>query len=88
MSSRKAFGNARIKLRTREALYGYGFVILWIIGFAVFTLVPLVQTFFYSLNKVTVSATGIDLLPVQWANYSRALFTDPTFVQLLIRICH
>jgi len=84
VSSRKAFGNASLKLRTREALYGYGFVLLWIIGFAVFTLVPLAQTFFYSLNKVTVSATGIDLLPVQWANYSRALFTDPTFVQLLI----
>jgi oligogalacturonide transport system permease protein len=84
VSSRKAFGNASIKLRTREALYGYGFVILWIIGFAVFTLVPLVQTFLYSLNQVTVSATGIDLLPVQWANYSRALFTDPTFVQLLL----
>lgn len=84
MSSRKAFGNASLKLRTREALYGYGFVLLWIIGFAVFTLVPLAQTFFYSLNKVTVSATGIELLPVQWANYSRALFTDPTFVQLLI----
>lgn len=84
MSSIKAVGKGIIKLRTREALYGYGFVILWIIGFAVFTLVPLAQTFFYSLNKVTVSATGIDLLPVQWANYSRALFTDPTFVQLLI----
>jgi oligogalacturonide transport system permease protein len=84
VSSRKAFGNASIKLRTREALYGYGFVILWIIGFAVFTLVPLVQTFLYSLNQVTVSATGIELLPVQWANYSRALFTDPTFVQLLL----
>jgi len=84
VSSIKAVGKGIIKLRTREALYGYGFVILWIIGFAVFTLVPLAQTFFYSLNKVTVSATGIDLLPVQWANYSRALFTDPTFVQLLI----
>jgi len=33
---------------------------------------------------VTVSATGIILDSVKWANYSRALFTDPTFVQLLI----
>jgi oligogalacturonide transport system permease protein len=81
---RQSFQNRGVKLRTREALYGYSFVLLWIIGFAVFTLVPLGQTFFFSLNQVTVSATGIDLLPVQWANYSRALLTDPNFVQLLI----
>jgi len=73
-----------LKLRTREALYGLGFVFLWIVGFALFTLLPLGQTFFYSLNTVTVSATGIDLKFVEWQNYSRALFTDPTFVQLLI----
>ena len=68
----------------REALYGYGFIFIWILGFALFTVVPLFQTFYYSLNEVTVSAQGIDLNPVQWANYTRALFTDPTFVELLI----
>lgn len=73
-----------MKAGTREALYGYSFVILWIIGFGVFTVVPLVQTFLYSMNQVTVSATGINLEFVKWANYSRALFTDPTFVELLI----
>lgn len=84
MNSRKAPGFKGMTLRGREALYGYGFILLWVIGFAVFTLVPLVQTFVYSLNQVTVSATGIQLDPVKWANYSRALFTDPTFVELLI----
>ena len=73
-----------MKHSTREALYGYSFVILWVLGFALFTLVPLIQTFLYSLNQVTVSATGIDLVFVKWDNYSRALFTDPTFVQTLI----
>lgn len=84
MSSRKPLPKMGLKLRTREALYGLGFVFLWIVGFALFTLLPLGQTFFYSLNTVTVSATGIDLKFVEWQNYSRALFTDPTFVQLLI----
>jgi ABC-type sugar transport system permease subunit len=73
-----------MKHSTREALYGYAFVIIWIIGFGIFTLVPLVQTFLYSLNQVTVQATGIDLQFVSWDNYSRALFTDPNLVQLLI----
>ena len=70
--------------RIREALYGYGFVLLWIVGFGLFTLVPLVQTVRYSMNQVTVQATGIELVPVGWANYSRALLTDPNFVQLLL----
>ncbi len=69
---------------TREALYGYGFVFIWVIGFAVFTLAPLAQTFYYSLNQVTVSATEIHLDSVKWANYTRALFTDPNFIELLV----
>lgn len=70
--------------RSREAVYGYAFVLVWIVGFALFTAVPLLQTLYYSLNKVTVTATGINLEQIQWQNYTRALFTDPTFVQLLI----
>jgi oligogalacturonide transport system permease protein len=74
----------QLKYRTREALSGYSFVVIWIIGFAIFTLVPLAQTLYYSMNQVTVSATGINLEFVQWRNYTRALFTDPTFVSLLV----
>jgi len=73
-----------MKHSTREALYGYAFVLIWIVGFGIFTLAPLIQTFLYSLNRVTVDATGINLDFVNWANYSRALFTDPTFVELII----
>jgi ABC-type sugar transport system permease subunit len=73
-----------LTLRMREALYGYGFILLWIVGFALFTLVPLLETFHYSLNRVTVTAEGIRLEFVQWANYTRALFTDPNFIELVI----
>ena len=84
MSISKALRNNEMRHSTREALYGYAFVMIWIVGFAIFTLFPLVQTFLYSLNSVTVSATTIDQVFVQWANYTRALFTDPTFIELLI----
>ncbi len=80
----KALRNIEIKHGTREALHGYSFVMIWIIGFCIFTLAPLAETFFYSMNQVTVTATGITLDPIRWANYSRALFTDPTFIELLI----
>ncbi len=73
-----------MKHSTREALYGYGFVMIWIIGFLVFTAIPLVQTFQFSMNQVTVKANGIDMQFVEWGNYSRALFTDPNFIELLI----
>jgi ABC-type sugar transport system permease subunit len=73
-----------VSLRTQEALHGYGFILIWIVGFALFTLIPLVQTFRYSLNQITVSATSINLNFVEWRNYTRALFTDPNFVELLI----
>jgi len=73
-----------ISLRLREALNGYGFIALWVIGFVLFTFVPLVETLRYSFHKVTVTATGIKLDFVAWANYTRGLFTDPTFVELLI----
>ena len=69
---------------TREALHGYVFVAVWIIGFVLFTAAPLAQTFIYSMNEVTVQGTGISFKALEWANYSRALFTDPTFVELLI----
>lgn len=73
-----------ISLRAREALHGYGFILIWILGFLLFTLIPLSETLRYSFNQVTVTATSINLNFVQWTNYTRALFTDPNFIELLI----
>lgn len=70
--------------RTRQALHGVLFVLPWIIGFALFTMIPLIQTFQYSLNQVIVSATGVEQTFIRWQNYTKALFTDPTFIELLI----
>jgi ABC-type sugar transport system permease subunit len=70
--------------RTRQAIHGYLFVLPWIVGFVLFTMLPLVQTFRYSLNKVLVSATGVEQTFIAWENYTHALFTDPTFIELLI----
>lgn len=77
-------GRPRFSLRVGQALQGLAFVTPWIIGFAFFTLVPLAQTFFYSLHQVTVSAVGVEQTFIGWQNYTRALFTDPTLVELLI----
>ncbi len=73
-----------VSLRTREALHGYGFILIWVVGFLLFTLLPLGQTLRYSFNQVTVTASSINLNFLDWANYTRALFTDPNFIELLI----
>ncbi len=84
MNAAAIFRKREMKHSTREALNGYSFVLIWIVGFAIFTLAPLVETFIYSMNQVTVSATGITMQFLNWNNYTKALFTDPTFVDLLI----
>ncbi len=73
-----------LSYRARQALQGYAFVLPWIIGFAIFTMLPILQTFQYSLNKVLVSANGVEQTYIAWQNYTHALFTDPTFIELLI----
>ncbi|NTW95237.1 MAG: sugar ABC transporter permease [Erysipelotrichaceae bacterium] len=74
----------QISHRLREARNGYIFIMIWIIGFALFTFIPLIQTLTYSMNAVQVTTNGVVLTFVNWANYQRALFADPTFIQLLI----
>jgi oligogalacturonide transport system permease protein len=84
MTERVKKTKPRQKLSHREARTGRSFISIWIIGFLIFTLVPLIQTLTYSFNNVVVTTQGVQLTLVQWANYQRALFTDPTFIQLLI----
>lgn len=74
----------RLRFRLRENMQGYRFIMPWLVGFILFTATPLVQTFQYSLSDVRVAITGVELTAIGWQNYTRALFTDPTFVQLLI----
>jgi len=83
MMSRSLF-RREVSLRSREALHGYGFILIWVVGFLLFTLLPLGQTLRYSFNQVTVTASSINLNFLDWANYTRALFTDPNFIELLI----
>ncbi|HPE53876.1 sugar ABC transporter permease [Mesotoga prima] len=74
----------RMKIRTREALQGLAFISPWLIGFLVFTLVPLVRTFWLSLNEVRVTASGIRTFFVDFKNYKDAFLTDVTFSGMLI----
>jgi ABC-type sugar transport system permease subunit len=73
-----------MKIRTREALQGLAFISPWLIGFLIFTLVPLLRTFWLSLNEVRVTASGIRTFFVDLKNYKDAFLTDVTFSGMLI----
>ena len=52
---------------------------LWIIGFLVFSLYPLIQSLVFSLNQVNVTPTEIVQTNVGFENFRAVLFDDPDF---------
>jgi ABC-type sugar transport system permease subunit len=75
----------RLSHRWREALTGLSFVCIWIVGFLIFTLFPLVRTFLFSLNEVRITAEGIRTQYIGWENYRAALFLDVQFGDILVQ---
>lgn len=43
----------------RNALWGYGFIAIWLVGFFAFTLYPTVYSFIMSLNDVRLTSNGM-----------------------------
>ena len=70
--------------KTRESLTGLAYVSLWIAGFALLTLYPMIETFMLSLNNVAIQTTGIKKVFVGLGNYREALLSDTEFVPNLI----
>ncbi|RJX24943.1 MAG: ABC transporter permease subunit [Acholeplasma sp.] len=70
----------KITYKQREALLGYLFIGLWIIGFGVFALYPIIYSFFLSLNHVTIPTTGINLEFIGFENYRHAFAIDRIMV--------
>ena len=70
----------RLSRRAREALWGYLFISPWLIGFAVFSLGPMVATLYLSFTEYKV------LRPprfIGWRNYVDMFTTDPLYFKSL-----
>jgi len=74
----------RMRLKTRNTLKGLAFVSPWIVGFLLFTLVPLGRTFWFSLNEVRFTAEGIKTRFLGWLNYKNAFLLDVSFTDILV----
>lgn len=49
--------------KTRDTLVGYSFIGIWIIGFLVFMLIPIVNSVIYSFSIVRTLSDGIHVEP-------------------------
>ena len=66
----------RWTLSQREAIWAYIFISPWVLGFFIFTLSPMVASFYYSFTDFNIIDAPI------WrgiANYKKLLFDDPLF---------
>ncbi len=71
--------------KMRQALYGYAFISIWLIGFIILTLIPLVRSIIFSLSDVSITgAEGIQTFFVGFDNFVRILTTDVNFIDELI----
>lgn len=68
------------RLAKREARMGYVFILPWLIGALVFLIVPLCQSFYYALNKVTINPAGLIFQFRGFDNFSEISMQDPEFL--------
>lgn len=70
--------------KRREAFYGYMFISIWLIGLFAFALYPLLTSFIYSFEKVTITGgEGIVTNFIGFNNYVRIFTQDIEFLRYL-----
>ena len=79
----KPHKRSKLSYQRRKALYGYGFISLWIVGTILFFLIPLGKSFWYSFNEISIEPGKLKLNWVGLDNYSYALNSDPNYTDYL-----
>ena len=79
-----ALMNKRTKLfRTRER-FGYIFVMPFVIGFLLFTIMPILQSIAFSFQEIHYTHSGYDATAVGWEHYHYIFIKDPSFRLLVL----
>ncbi|MDF2868822.1 MAG: transporter periplasmic subunit [Anaerocolumna sp.] len=60
---------------------GYVFVAPWMLGALIFLIVPLIQSFYYSLQNVKITPKGRVFQFIQFQNYTDIFRLDPLFIE-------
>ncbi|ACT02872.1 carbohydrate ABC transporter permease [Paenibacillus sp. JDR-2] len=67
----------------QKALLGFLFVLPWLLGFILFFIIPLVNSFRYSLSKIEANSSGIKISYIGFENYINALTVNTSFNRTL-----
>ncbi|UQZ35466.1 sugar ABC transporter permease [Paenibacillus sp. PK3_47] len=67
----------------RKAVYGFLYVLPWLLGFLFFFLVPLIASFRFSLSNIEANANGIIVNYAGFKNYVEALTVNTSFNRTL-----
>lgn len=84
MKQKIKFKRKSLTLAQKQEISGYLFISPFIVGFLLLFLMPLIQSISYSVSELKMGLEGFELVPVQWANYEKALFIDPDFIRTLV----
>ena len=76
----------KIPYERRKALYGYGFLAIWIIGTLYFFIRPLITSFWYSLNKTTVTIGQMSTEFIGIQNYIDTFTKDTDYTEALLTV--
>lgn len=67
----------------QKALWGFLYVLPWLLGFLFFFLIPLLTSLQYSLSSIKANANGMTIKYIGFANYIEALMVNTSFNRTL-----
>lgn len=76
----------KLPYQKRKALYGYGFIALWLVGTVIWFLYPLAESLRYSFMTVKPEKGGMQGIYVGLENYSYIFTVDPNYTQYLVKV--
>ncbi|OMF21802.1 hypothetical protein BK133_27700 [Paenibacillus sp. FSL H8-0548] len=65
----------------KKELYGFLFVLPWILGFILFFGKPLLTSLVFSFQNMEMTPEGLRGVFIGWDNFEYALFKDPAFIR-------
>lgn len=69
------------RLKRRENMMGYVFILPWLIGLLGLVLYPLIQSFWYSMNRIVMNPVlGRVMTYQKFDNYRKIFLEDPDFI--------
>lgn len=83
MAKQKSGSFKRSSMIQRRAWWGRLFIFPWVLGVIWFFIIPMIETVYYSINKMGVSSSGLTFHFVGIDNYLYYFTKDPNFIQNL-----